>query len=322
MNTMSMTIAIVGLLLAACGGNGSSESAGEAGAQVEAAERAGEDPAEETAAEEGHVELSDAQIASAGLELGEAEPTSIRDVLSVYGVVAPNAERVFNVSARFPGLIRGVSRKIGDNVRQGDVLATIESNESLRTYEVTAPIAGVITARDANAGEQSGDRSLFTIADLSTVWVEVSLFPRDTAKVRVGQVAHVLSSDRGLAGTGRVVYLAPFGTSSNQTLTARVLLDNADRTWAPGLYVTAELTLSEQQASVAVRNEALQTVEGRTVVFVRNEHGFEAKSVALGKSDSLNTEITEGLTPGETYVGRNSFILKAELGKGEAEHGH
>lgn len=306
-------------ILTACG-SGESETATAGEGQLVATERAGEDGAE--AKEEGHVELTAEQIAAAGLELAKAAPEQIRDVLSLYGVVAPNAERVFEVTARYPGLISNVTRKIGDAVRQGDPLASVESNESLRVYDITAPIAGVITARNANAGEQTGDRTLFVVADLSTVWVEVSLFPRDTPKVKVGQRARISSSDSGLAAEGRVVYVAPFGTSSSQTLTARVLLDNADRRWAPGLYVNAELTLAEQPVPIAIKNEAIQTLEGRNIVFAQNEHGFEVRTVNIGRSDSVHSEVVDGLRSGEVYVTRNSFILKAELGKGEAEHGH
>lgn len=216
-------------------------------------------------------------------------------------------------------MIRSVEKKIGDTVRQGETLATVESNESLQTYAVTAPLAGVVTARNANPGEQTGDKLLFTVADLSTVWVELSLFPRDVAKVRVGQPVRVKSADTGLEAEGKVVYLSPFGSSANQTLTARVLLDNAERRWAPGLYVTAEVTLAETPVPLAVRNGAVQNLEGRNVVFVASAEGFDARPVQLGRSDGEHTELPEGLQPGERYAARNSFILKAELGKGEAE---
>ena len=104
------------------------------------------------------------------------------------------AERVREMAARYPGAIRDVARKIGDAVRQGETLATVESNESLQTYAVVAPLAGVITARNANPGEQTGDKALFTVADLSTVWVELSMFPRDVGKVRPGQTVRVRSA--------------------------------------------------------------------------------------------------------------------------------
>lgn len=289
-------------------------------------EHAGEEHQEgEESHEEGesdHVKLTSEQIRSAGIGLAQAGPANVREHLPLYGVIAPNAERVREVGARFPGVIRTVTKRVGDSVRQGETLAMVESNESLQTYAVIAPLTGVVTARNANPGEQAGDKALFTVADLSTVWVELSVFPRDIAKVRVGQAARVRSADTGLSAEGKVVYVAPFGSSSNQTLSARVLLDNADRKWPPGLYVAAEVTLTNTAVPLAVSSGALQTMEERTVVFVQGNEGFEPRAVQLGRSDGEVTEVLAGLEPGETYATRNSFILKAELGKGEAEHGH
>ncbi len=272
--------------------------------------------------EGGHVALTPEQIKAAGIQLAQAGPARIRETLPLYGVIAPNAERVREVAARFPGAIRTVAKKIGDPAREGEALAMVEANESLQTYAVTAPLAGVVIARNANPGEQTGDKTLFTVADLSTVWVELALFPRDVAKVRIGQAVRVKSTEAGLEASGNVVYVAPFGQAANQTLTARVLVDNPDRRWAPGLYVTAEVTLAETAAPLAIRNEAVQTLEGRSVVFVRDDEGFAPREVTLGRGDGEFAEVLSGLTAGDTYAAANSFIIKAELGKGSAEHGH
>jgi cobalt-zinc-cadmium efflux system membrane fusion protein len=301
------------LALSACG-----DSKPDAPTQAVAGHGAGEK--KESHDKGGHVELTPEQINTAGIRLVQAGPATIRETLPLYGVIAPNAERVLEVVARFPGVIRDVAKKVGDQVHQGETLATVESNESLQTYAVVAPITGVITARKANPGEQTGDKILFTVADLSTVWVEISLFPRDVAKVRAGQSVRVRSAEAKLSADGKVVYVAPFGSSANQTLTARVLLDNAKRRWAPGLYVTAQVTLAVTPVPLALRNEAVQTVEERSVVFVQGKNGFEPRPVRLGRSDDEISEVLEGLKPGETYATSNSFILKAELGKGSAEH--
>jgi cobalt-zinc-cadmium efflux system membrane fusion protein len=220
-------------------------------------------------------------------------------------------------------VIRSARKRVGDPVEQGETLATVESNESLQTYAVSSPLKGVITARSANPGEQASDKPLFTVADLSSVWVELSLFPRDVAKVRVGQLVRVKSTgDTQLTGEGKVVYVAPFGTASSQTLIARVALDNTNRKWPPGLYVSAEVTLGTKNVPLAIANSALQTLEQESVVFVKSEHGFEPRPIQLGKSDGDLTEVTAGLHAGESYATRNIFILKAELAKGEAEHEH
>ncbi len=268
------------------------------------------------------IALSPEQIRTAGIVIAQAGSAVIRQTLPVYGTIAPDAERVREVGARFPGIIRSVRSKVGDTVRAGETLATVESNESLQTYAVVAPIGGVVTVRQANPGEQTGDKALFTVADLSKVWAELALFPRDRAKVRVGQTVRVASTDAGLHAEGPVVYVAPFGSSSNQTLTARVRLENAERRWAPGLYVNAEVTLGEASVLLAVRNEALQSLEGRPVVFVQGDEGFEPRPVRIGRTDRQWSEVLEGLERGAHYASANSFILKAELGKGAAAHDH
>ncbi len=270
--------------------------------------------------EKSHVKLTGEQIQKAGIKSETAGPAVIREVLSLYGTIAPNAEHMRDVAARFPGTIRSVAKKVGDSVSQGETLAVVESNESLQAYHVQSPLAGVITARYANPGEQTGDKVLFSVADLSGVWVELSLFPRDAAKARVGQSVRVKSVDAGVVGEGAIIYVAPVGTAASQTRIARVLLDNKQSQWAPGLYVTAEVTLDENAVPVAIRNEAIQTIVGVDNVFVHTPTGFEPRAVRLGHSDGEYSEILEGVKAGDSYVTQNSYTLKSELGKGEAAH--
>lgn len=276
---------------------------------------------EEHKEEENHgIELSAEKIAKGGIVIEVAGPAVVREILPLYGTVAPNAERMRDVAARYPGTIRSVAKKIGDAVKQGETLAVIESNESLQAYPLTAPLGGVVTARNANPGEQSGDKVLFTVADLSGVWVEMSLFPRDAAKVRSGQTVRVRTADAGISADGTIIYIAPVGTSASQTRNARVLLDNKDNQWAPGLYVTAEVVLGETSVPVAIKSAAIQNLNDADTIFVRNAKGFEPRTVKIGRSDGENTEVLEGLRAGESYATKNSFVLKAEMGKGEAAH--
>lgn len=267
------------------------------------------------------VQLSAAQIAAAGISLETARGAVIRETIPVYGTIVPNAERVRDVAARFPGLVQSVAHQAGDAVRKGETLAIVESNESLQSYAVVAPLDGIVTVRSVNPGEQTGEKVLFTVADLSTVWADLALFPRDVASIAVGQTVRVASADRGLAGEGRIVYRALVG-AGNQVLTARVLLANRDRAWAPGHYVSALVTVSESTVPLAVAASALQTLEDRSVVFVREADGFAARAVRTGRSSTDLVEIVSGLAVGETYAATNSFILKAELGKGSAGHAH
>jgi len=287
----------------------------------------GESPApdgheqEEVHSEEGHIALTPEQIKHAGIAIDRVGPASIRESLPLYGQIVPNAEREHTVSARFPGVIKNVAKQIGDVVQQGETLATVESNESLKSYPVAASLSGVVAQRSANVGEQTGDRALFVIGDYSTVWVDLSVFPADLSKIRVGQSVRIENRDTSVAGEGRIITVLPVGSSTNQTTTARVLLDNPDHQWVPGHFVTAEVVLSVTEVPTAIRDEAIQIVEDQTVVFVEGDEGFEMRPVTLGRSDGQVSEVLKGLQAGEAYVSTNSFTLKSELGKEDAEHG-
>ena len=288
----------------------------------------GESPApdgheqEEAHSEEGHIALTPDQIKHAGIAVDRVGPASIRETLPLYGQIVPNAEREHTVSARFPGVIKNVAKQIGDAVQQGETLATVESNESLKSYPVVASLSGVVSQRSANVGEQTGDKALFVVGDYSTVWVDLSVFPADISEVRVGQSVRIVNRDPSITGEGRIITVLPVGSSTNQTTTARVLLDNSDGKWVPGHFVTAEVVLSETEVPTAIRDEAIQIVEDQSVVFVEGDEGFEARPVTLGRSDGQVSEVLSGLQAGEAYVSTSSFTLKSELGKEDAEHGH
>lgn len=258
---------------------------------------------------------------AAGLVIAPVGSAALIETLPLYGIVRPNAERVRSVTARFPGVVKHVTTKVGDSVRQGELLATIESNESLQMYGVQSPLSGVVTERMTNPGEQAESQPLFTVADLSSVWVELSLFPRDRSQVRIGQKVRV-SADGGLQGDGEVVFVSPLSTSATQSLAARVLLDNSDGRWTPGLYVQGEIGVGESEVALAVPAAAIQDLESGTSVFVEDADGFEPRVVKVGRNDGRMVEIISGLRAGDRVVSAGSFVLKAELGKGEAEHGH
>lgn len=260
---------------------------------------------------------------AAGLVIVTAGPALLVESLPLYGVIRPNAERLRSVTARFPGVVRDVPVKVGDRVRQGQVLARIESDESLQLYATASPLAGVVTERFTNPGEQAETAPLFTVADLSTVWVELSLFPRDRGRVQLGQDVRVEAAEGGLSGEGKIVFVSPLGSGASQTIAARVLLDNAQGQWAPGLYVRAEVSVGSTQVALAVPVVALQELdEGGASVFVDEAQGLLPRPVRAGRSDGRHVEILSGIAAGARVVGEGSFVLKAEQGKAGAEHGH
>jgi len=285
-----------------------------------------EEEHQEGAAGEEHdekpIELSANQLEYSGITLEIAGAANIRESLPLYGQVVTNAEQVQSVSARFEGVITRINKKIGDSVRKGEVLARVESNDSLKIYSIKSSIDGIVIERNANLGEQTASRTLFKVADFSSVWVDLSLFPEDSDKVRIGQKAKINCTAAKVTGEGEVIYISPFGRSASQTNIARLLLENPQRLLVPGHFITAQVTLAENRVPVAIKAEAVQIVEGRNVVFVQQGDAFEAREITMGKTDGELIEVKSGLRAGESYVNKNSFILKSEMGKEDAEHGH
>jgi len=268
------------------------------------------------------IAMTDAQVAAAGIELLTAGRRELHDVLRLNGLIQPNQEALMKATPRFPGVIRSMRKRLGDQVKAGDVLATVESNQSLTTYELKAPIDGTVIDRDGTLGEfASEQKPLFTVADLSTMWIDFSVYRRDFSRVRLGDAVTIDAGDGGPPIAARIDYVSPLGTSDTQSSIARAVVANAGRL-RPGLFVTGRVVLSAKPVEVAVKASALQSLEGKNVVFVRNGDKFEPREVELGSRDQDWVEVAFGVLPGDVYAGRNSFIIKAELGKSGAAHEH
>ena len=194
--------------------------------------------------------------------------------------------------------------------------------EALRRQEVRAPIAGRITARPAVLGAAvSAEAEVYTVADLSTVWVEMAVPPSDLSFVREGMAARIRGESEG-RGEGRVVFLSPVLDPETRSARAVVEVPNPEGAFRPGGFVTAEVATQEQHVDVLVPRGAVQQIENESVVFVRTPEGFGKREVVLGRGDQDGVEVVFGLDPGERYAAANTFVLKAELGKSEAEHSH
>lgn len=271
---------------------------------------------------DGGVKLTDVQIAAAGIELLKAGPRELRDILRINGTVQPNQETLVKVTPRFPGVIRSMRKRLGDKVKKDEVLATIESNQSLTTYELKAPIDGTVIDRDGTLGEFASEaKPIFTIADLSTMWIDLAVYRRDFSKVRIGDPVSIDAGDGGPIIESKIDYLSPIGASDTQTAIARAIVPNDGRL-RPGLFVDGRVVLSAKPAAIAISASALQTLEGNTVVFVREGDTFSAREVELGGRDADWVEVIFGLVEGDVYAAKNSFVIKAEIGKAGAAHEH
>ena len=317
---------LVAILAAALGAYGYSLLAPAKVAPTEhAAEKKPEKPNDHVEQDEhgaDRIRISDVKLAAAGIALAEAESVTLNDTLAFNGVLRANQEAVVQVTPRFPGVAKSIQKRIGDKVSKDDLLATIESNQSLTVYQLKAPIAGTVIERQISLGEYvSEQKPAFVIADLATIWVDLSIYRQDLRRVRLGDEVLIDPDDGRGEIKGTISYIAPVGSSETQTALARVVLPNTDGRLRPGLFATARLVLATRNVAVAVRVGAIQMLESKTVVFVREDDDkIEARPVELGDSDSKFVEIRAGLSVGERYVAENSFVVKAEMGKGDADH--
>lgn len=297
---LALTSIALAALLSACGGdNPPAATATPAAAPA-------------PAATELVIHLDETHRREAGVEVAPAGPQTIAEVLSVYGEIAPAADHIRRVAARYPGIARRVTKNIGDRVVAGETLLVVESNDSLEPYRITAPIGGRILDRQVNDGESLGDQTLFMIGDLSKVWAELAVFPHDAARVSVGQAVDLYAERGSEATRARVDYVAPESDPQRRSVRVRATLDNADGRWRPGQFVSAELITAEHAVALAVPQSALQELEGRSSVFVERDGGFVARPVVLGAQDRHYAEVREGLAAGEHVVVGNSFLLKSE----------
>ncbi|TAH44640.1 MAG: efflux RND transporter periplasmic adaptor subunit [Betaproteobacteria bacterium] len=197
------------------------------------------------------------------------------------------------------------------------------SKGDLTRYELRAPIAGVVTDKRIAVGEVvREDSAVFTVSDLSTVWVEATVPAADLGAIAEGQSASVRASALSEPAEGRIAYVSALVGEQTRAATARMVLPNPNGAWRPGLPVKVAVVASETEVAVAVAADAIQTVRDGKVVFGRYGDALEARPLELGRSDGRYVEVKEGLQAGERYAAANSFVIKAELGKAGASHDH
>lgn len=315
-----ITVSLAALLLLigwrTCGGK-----RGGASGKPASGEHAKQEHAKDEHGGKGRVELTDDQIQRSGIVVETAGPAKLQTKLRLFGTISPNEERVAHVMPRYPGVVKRVGKRLGEAVQKNDVLAVIQSNESLQEYEVRSDIAGTVVQKDIVLGESVGaEKTIYVVVDLSTVWVNLNVYRQDFSKLRGGEKVMVEAAGVSEKIEGTISYISPFGAESTQTMLARTEVLNKEGMLRPGLFVVGSVVLAEEEVPVAVKESAVQTLEDKEVVFVREKDSCEARPVTFGKRDGEMREVTYGIKPGEKYAAENSFIIKSEIGKGEAAH--
>ncbi len=358
--------------------------------------------------EEGHeheeevVRFTEEELKEFGMEMDRAAGGKLRVFVDATGEIRPDPDLVSHLVPRVSGIVFEVRKKVGDRVKEGEVMAIIESREladaksayltarerfklaefefhrkeklwkekivaekdylkakkmfaeaqielmareqklhalgltdedvkglkdhrdiPLTRYELLSPIDGVVLERHITKGEfVSTDMTVFKIADLSRVWVVLAIYEKDIPYVRDGQKA-VVEIGYGIRPVGcRLSYVAPVIDEKTRTVTARCVVSNRMGLLRPGTFIRAKIDVESIDVGLVVPRTAVHTFRGRTVVFVRTQEGFVPKEVVTGRSDEERVEIVKGLTPGEQYVSKGGFTIKAELKKAEFGEGH
>lgn len=320
-----MSLLLLAALLAACGGKPTASSeanehppeAGHDKEEGEHAEGEGEEgPAQTTIAEQ--------VAANAGIRTARAGPGVIADEHEVQGLLTPVDGGVARVMARFPGPIRSLRANVGDRVGAGQPLATIESNLSLTTYTVSAPISGTVLSRDASIGAVASEgMALYEIVNTSELWVDLHIFGRDAQHIQPGNAVAVTHMGDGTTVHTELERILPSTATASQSTVARARIRNADGLWRPGTAVKARVTVDQAEVALAVPLSAIQSDGEDEVVYVKQRADtYVTRVVRLGRRDAERVEVLEGLKAGEEIVVTQSFLIKADIEKSTAEHEH
>lgn len=375
--TAMLTIA---LALAGCNRGGSSGEAKPAPETAAAAEK-------EAAPEAGQIRLSEEEIKSARIRIEEVGEAEVHQRIAVTATIQANQDRLAHVAPRVPGRIVSIAAKLGDRVKAGQPLASLDSIEigeahsaylqaesqfkvaqadferaeklhaeqivpqkdylrsraeyeksranyraasdklrlmgvkpaasdsAVSVFPVSAPFAGQVIEKKAVLGELAQpDKFLFTVADLSVVWIEASLFEKDLGKVKTGaSVGVTVAAYPDTVFTGRLTYISSVMDKESRTVKARVEVPNADGRLKPDMFATAAIDTGSASKALTVPVSAVLLIEGKKVVFVREKEGFEKREVDLGDNLGGRFVIKGGIEDGESVVVEGGYALKARL---------
>ena len=270
---------------------------------------------------EGRTRIADPVADAMGITTETAGAATLHQTIRVYGklVLPPDAKR--QIQARFDGEIKQMQVKLGDQVSKGQVLVTIESNESLKTYQIIAPMDGVVSQQFASTGEQSAGRALLEITRTDTLLAELAVYPADRNKVKTKApvILSLNGFDQPLTST---ISGSRTALRDDQARLFLAEVDNADGLLSEGLFVTGDLEVDTFTVPLAVKRSGLQSFRDFTVVYARVGEEYEVRMLDLGHEAGPWVEVLGGLDPGTEYVTENSYIIKADIEKSGASHDH
>ena len=389
---LSATALLLAFALAGCGKSGTkNEPAVEGDKQ---AAHAGEKKEGHSEAES-ELTLTTEEAARAGIKVEEVKPQALGETLTVTATIRPDADRLAHVAARIEGRITAVPAKLGDKVRAGQTLATLDSvavgeahaawiqaqaelgiaeadfkraeslnaeeiiprkdylrakadrdkataalraaagrlrllgglpsGDAVSAFAVTAPFAGTVIEKKATLGElASPSAPLFSVADLSRVWIQADLPESTLAKVRIGANAKVtVPAYPNEVFSGRVGLVGSSLDKETRTAAARIEVANADGRLKPEMFATASIeVVGDKRDVISLPDAAIVLLEGKPTVFVYAQGAYEAREVEPGERIGGRTVLKSGLMAGDQVVTSGTYVLKARKLKSQLGHGH
>lgn len=270
---------------------------------------------------EGRTTIEAAVADAMGIETDIAGPATLHQSIPAYGTLALPSGASRTVAARFNGEITKLHVSLGDTVKKGQTLLTVESNESLKPYEIKAAADGVVSEQLANTGEQTNGRNLLTITDRSDYIAKLAVYPSDYQKVNIGAPVRLKVAGIDKLYEGKVTFIEP-EVRDDQARIMWVDLPNDDRVLTSGSFVDALIEVATFDVPLAVKRVGLQGFRDFTVVYAKVGEQYEVRMLDLGREGGEWVEVLGGLKPGTEYVTENSYILKADIEKSGASHDH
>lgn len=265
----------------------------------------------------------DAEAAKAGgIEIMIAGPATIVETRELFGTVALDPSARSEIRGQFPGRVVSVTKDVGDYVQRGQLLARIESSESLQVYPVYATVSGVVAERNGNPGDVTGDRALYVITDPAQTSVIFNIFPKDLAVIQPGMRVEIEAMDGTPVAASQLGDYLPEGNAEARTALVRTSVPNRAGRLRAGMALRGKVVVNAVTVPLAVRTEAIQPFRDFKVVFANFGQDYEVRMLELGRSSPEWTEVLRGIKPGTPYVAKGSFLIRADIEKSGASHDH
>jgi cobalt-zinc-cadmium efflux system membrane fusion protein len=266
--------------------------------------------------EEQTVKISEESKQTIGLKVTETKYRTIEEILTVPGKIAPDTEKIYHVYPKVSGEVLMVRIKVGDIVKQGDILATIRSEKTKSDEEIISQYSGMVIAENISIGNRVDElTSIFTIADLGNIYANFDVYEKDIGKIKIGQKIKVKSTaypDKIFAG--RIIFISPTVDDRTKTIKIRAEIDNNEYLLRFNMFVTGDIVIRNPGKYLSIPTKAIQTFGEKEIVFVQtSDNEFMAREVEIGFSSGELSQVVNGLKEGEKVVTEGSFLLKSEL---------